>query len=137
METLLMEYKVGNTKGVKNDELAKKSCVNETSQWFVDAVKDLRDVKGFIAKGADGYVLTEAGAEAMGYKKQVLSHLPTDKAVRVFDILLEEGTISPEALAARIGVNYRLHSFSSALEELVASGYLEVAVASDSTSDGN
>ena len=139
LEVLLKEFKFNNTQGLKNEELAKKSGGNKTSDWFCKAIKILRDEKHFIEKATEGYVLTEAGAEFMGFKKTDLSKLGTNeelhqyikeqldpkwKGAQIFDLLLEHGPQTRKQLAEKVGVNDRSHSFSYGLKEIKATEYV-------------
>lgn len=143
LNVLLKEFKFGKTKGLKNEELAKKCGTNKTSQWFLDVLKLLRDEKGFIEKASEGYVLTETGAESLGYKKEDLSKLGTNeelhehiklqldgkyKGAQIFDLLHKDGAKSRKELAEMMGMNDRSHSFSYGLKELKVLGYVGPSV---------
>mmetsp|Transcript_8345 Transcript_8345/g.16131 ORF Transcript_8345/g.16131 Transcript_8345/m.16131 type:complete len:198 (+) Transcript_8345:136-729(+) len=138
LEVLLKEYKFNNIHGLKRKDLAKKSGGNQTSEWFCEATKSLSK-KRFMEKVSEGYVLTEAGAEFMGFKKTDLSKLGTNeelhqyikeqfdpkwKGVAIFDLLLKDGPQTRKKLAEKLGMNDRSHSFSYGLKEVKATEYV-------------
>ena len=139
MNVLLKEYKFGKTGGLKNEELAKKCNTNKTSQWFIDTIKLLRDEKHFIERASEGYVLSDAGAEELGFKKEDLSKLATNeklhdhikkqlnpklKGAEIFDLLDKHGPTSRTDLAKLMDFNDRSHAFSYGLQEIRGLGYV-------------
>lgn len=116
LEALLKEYKFNNTQGVKNEDLAKKSGGNKTSDWFIKAKKSLL-AKHFIEQGTEGgYVLSEEGAIFMGYAKTDLSQMGTNeefhhhikeqfdpkwKGAKIFDLLVQHGPQTRKELAEK------------------------------------
>ena len=139
LNVMLKEYKFGKTKGLKHEELAKKCNTNKTSQWFIDTIKLLRDEKHLIEKATEVYVLTEAGADALGYKKEDLSKLATNeelhvhikmqlnpklKGSQIFDLLHQHGSKTRKELAELVGASDRSHAFSYGLQEVKALGYV-------------